>query len=505
MHDLEFEHVHIDHAAETRQARELIWLADNVELTTVGIDIGSSTSHLMFARVHLHRLATALSSRFVVVERKILWQSPILLTPYAADFTIDAGKLADFIARCYADAGLARGAVDSGAVILTGEALKRRNARAIADLFAHEAGKFVCASAGHHMECQMAAHGSGAVKLSARHGNTLLNVDIGGGTTKLALVRGGAIVATAAVAVGGRLIVAEPERGLVRIEAPAIEIARDLGIALAPGAMLAADDRRRFAERMAEIVVMMMARAPPDPLARRLLVTDPWPDATRALTVDAVTFSGGVAEYLYGREHGQFGDLGVELAHALRHALADRRIGAPVWDPGQGIRATVIGAAQFSVQLSGNTIAIADPARLPLNNLPVFACAFDLADAIDPASIADAVRNALARADARDGAGPVALAFQWTGDPLHARLHALAAGICAALPQTIAARLPLVLLVDGDIGLSLGRIIQHEIAPGADVVAIDGVQLKQFDYVDIGRMIDVTKVVPVIIKSLLFN
>jgi ethanolamine utilization protein EutA len=62
-----------------------------------------------------------------------------------------------------------------------------------------------------------------------------------------------------------------------------------------------------------------------------------------------------------------------------------------------------------------------------------------------------------------------------------------------------------VLLIDGDVGLSLGRIIQHEIASGADVIAVDGVQLKQFDYVDIGRVIEVTNVVPVIIKSLLFN
>src|SRR5262249_16462935 len=104
MHDLEFEHVHAEDAAETREIREAIWAADNVDLTTVGIDIGSSTSHLMFARVHLSRLATGLSSRFVVVDRRILWQSPILLTPYLPDFTIDTAKLAAFISRSYAEA-----------------------------------------------------------------------------------------------------------------------------------------------------------------------------------------------------------------------------------------------------------------------------------------------------------------------------------------------------------------------------------------------------------------
>src|SRR5262249_17905911 len=160
---------------------------DNVELVTVGIDIGSSTSHLMFAKVHLQRLGTALSSRFVVVDRKIIWQSPILLTPYLPDSTIDTDELSPFFGSCHNYAGLEPGDIDSGAVILTGEAIKRKNARAIADLFSEEAGRFVCASAGHHMECQMAAHGSGAVALSRGHGATLLNIDIGGGTTKFAL------------------------------------------------------------------------------------------------------------------------------------------------------------------------------------------------------------------------------------------------------------------------------------------------------------------------------
>jgi len=505
MHDLEFEHVHVDNDPETREMREAIWAADNVELTTVGIDIGSSTSHLMFARVHLSRLATGLSSRFVVVERKVLWQSPILLTPYLADYTIDTEKLAEFINRSYADAGLARANVDSGAVILTGEALKRKNARAIADLFSAESGKFVCASAGHHMECQLAAHGSGAVRLSKARGVTMLNVDIGGGTTKLALIRDGELLATCAIAVGGRLIVEEGDKGLTRIEDPAVEVAQSLGIELAPGKRLTADERARLVARMTDEIIAMMNLAEPDDLAKRLLVTEPWPRHLAGVHVDAITFSGGVAEYIYGREKENFGDLGFELAQAVRQALAQHRVSAAIWDPGQGIRATVIGAAQFSVQTSGNTILITDPKSLPLYNLPVLSCAFGLAYEIDPRSVAESVCAALAESDLADGGGPIALAFPWHGDPLHARLYAVAEGICAALPKTIAAGHPLVLLIDGDVGKSLGRVIHHEAAPGANVVAIDGVQLKQFDYVDVGAVIDVSNVVIVIIKSLLFR
>jgi ethanolamine utilization protein EutA len=501
MHDLEFEHLHV--SPDDVAVNEVAWAADNVELTTVGIDIGSSTSHLMFARVHLQRLSAALSSRFVVVERKILWQSPILLTPYRSDYTIDVDELAGFVGGGYAYAGIERETVDSGAVILTGEALKRRNARAIAELFSEEAGKFVCASAGHHMECQMAAHGSGAVALSRGHNATLLNVDIGGGTTKFALIENGRILATCAIAVGGRLIVEEDV--LARIEQPAYKIAEAAGIELALGAPLAPSDRRRIAARMARMIMGLIDLRQGGELARSLLVTEPWPAELANRGIDAIAFSGGVSEYLYKREARRFGDLGFDLAEELRHALAHRRDLPPVWDPGQGIRATVIGAAQFSVQISGNTILIADPGKLPLQNLPVLTCNFDLDGEIAPEAVTCAVRGALARADFEEGESPVALSFPWRGDPSHERLHAAASGICAALPRTLQENMPLVLLIDGDVGKSLGRIILHEIASDADVIAIDAVQLKEFDYVDIGSVIEVTNVVPIIIKSLLFK
>ena len=351
----------------------------------------------------------------------------------------------------------------------------------------------------------MAAHGSGAVALSRGHGATLLNVDIGGGTTKFALIEKGHIVATAAIAVGGRLIVEETNKGLVRIEEPAQEVARSLGIDLSLGQPLAAADRERIIARMVRLIMRMIDRRAPDELSQRLLVTDAWPPDLANKGIDALTFSGGVAEYLYKREKRSFGDLGFDLAHALAHMLAQRRDLPPVWDPGQGIRATVIGAAQFSVQISGNTITISEPDQLPLQNLPVMACDFNLADSVDAEAIATSVRDVIARSDVEEGSSPVALAFPWRGDPSHARLHALAAGICAALPRTLASAAPLVLLIDGDIAMSLGRVLRQEIAPGANVIAVDSVQLKQFDYVDIGRVIEVTNVVPIIIKSLLFK
>jgi ethanolamine utilization protein EutA len=270
------------------------------------------------------------------------------------------------------------------------------------------------------------------------------------------------------------------------------------------GQKLAPADRARLIARMVGLLGAMITRQKPDALARQLLVTDGWPASIADVKIDALTFSGGVAEFLFGREKRRFGDLGPELAHELGHALAHLK-GMPVWDPGQGIRATVIGAAQFSVQVSGNTIMVSEPDALPVHNLPVIACDFALGDTIDPKAVSATVREGLSLADIKEGSQAVALAFPWRGDPIHARLHALAEGICTALPQTLAGKLPIVLLIDGDIGMSLGRIVRHEVAAGANVLAIDGVQLKRFDYVDIGRVVDLTNVVPVVIKSLLFK
>src|SRR5437773_4433006 len=157
---------------------DFTWALDNVELTTVGVDVGSSTSHLLFAKLHLQRLTQSLSSRFVVVHREVLHRSPILLTPYREDGLIDVQALEIFVHQAYAEAKLTPDQIDTGAVILTGAALERANSRAVAELFAGQGGKFVCASAGHNLEGILAAHGSGAVALSHQRKETLLHVDV---------------------------------------------------------------------------------------------------------------------------------------------------------------------------------------------------------------------------------------------------------------------------------------------------------------------------------------
>src|SRR5262245_38194873 len=501
MHDTDFLHEHSDLTdADRAEIARYIWSQETVELKTVGIDIGSSTSHLLFAKVVLQRQAQGLSSRFVVIDRQVVWRSPIMLTPFLRDGTIDAHALGHFIHDAYHAAGLRRAEIDSGAVILTGEAIKRKNARAIDELFAAEAGKFVCATAGHRLESRLAAHGSGAVRLSKERGQCLLHVDIGGGTTKLALIDNGVIVSEAAFAVGGRLLALDDSGAWTRVDDSARLVADELGLLTDARTLSDETVRQRIVHRLAAIAADYILDAPRDRLAASLLLTEP---LRRLAEPVALTFSGGVSEYLFGLERGDYGDIARPLADALGRELGARS-SLPLVDPGGRIRATVIGASQFTVQVSGKTIYLPDPDVLPVHNIPVVHIGIDLAHEIDIARMADAIRAGITRMDL-DPSARMSIAFTWRCDPEDSRLKAAAAAIVNAVGPHRTRDTMLVLMIDGDVGRTLGHLLEHELDLAGRIVSIDGVQLQELDFVDIGALISPPGVVPVVIKSLLFG
>ena len=501
MHDMEFDHEHgaLTEAEKAEMAR-YIWSQETVELKTVGIDIGSSTSHLLFAKVVLQRQTQGLSSRFIVIERDVIWRSPIMLTPFLRDDTIDASALGRFIADAYKEAGLAKSDVDSGAVILTGEAIKRKNARAIDELFAEEAGKFVCATAGHKLECILAAHGSGAVQLSRDRSTCVLHVDIGGGTTKLALIDRGTVIGVAAFAVGGRCVATDADGQYTRVDDSAVAVARELGLDTSPASLAKPDLRQKIAARLAGIAACYILDAPQDDLGKSFLLTEPLPRTTKPTLL---TFSGGVSEYIFGREERDFGDIASPLAAEIAALLAQRKAPASV-DPGNGIRATVIGASQFTVQVSGKTVFLPNPESLPVHNIPVVQARLDLSGEIDVEKTAAALRSAISKMDL-DPASRLAIAFTWAGDPEFSRLEAMGKAILAALGEGANSGNMLLLMIDGDVGKTIGRLLHFELDLKRPLISIDGVQLKELDYVDIGELINPPGVVPVVIKSLLFS
>jgi ethanolamine utilization protein EutA len=464
---------------------------DQIELTSVGVDIGSSTSHLLFSKILLERLDT----RYIVVERDILHQSEILLTPYLDGEDIDAASLGKFIDRQYAAAGLSPDDIDTGALILTGVAVRRSNARAIGELFSSQAGKFVAVSAGDGLETLMAAHGSGALTLSEAGAGPIANIDIGGGTTKIAVCEGGEVSSMTAVEAGARLLVLDDGGHVERIEPFGRRYLDELGLALNIGDVCVPEVRRALARRMAARIMEAVdgtdladwLRLPPLAPARP----------------EQITFSGGVSEYIYGREADRFHDLGPDLANAVRDLVEARHI--PVAVAEQGIRATVVGASQYTVQVSGSTIFLDPPDILPVRNVPAIAPDLDLSgDEIDEDAVTAAVTAALTRMDLGHGDEPVAVTVPWQGSAMFHRLRSLSRGIIAGMRPVLDNGHPLILVVDGDIGGLIGIHCRQEEGLHNPLISIDGIELSEFDFIDIGEVLRATGAVPVVIKSLLF-
>jgi ethanolamine utilization protein EutA len=219
--------------------------------------------------------------------------------------------------------------------------------------------------------------------------------------------------------------------------------------------------------------------------------------------VDAVTFSGGVSEYIYGREAQSFGDLGGLLAGEIRRRMQD--LGPVLQRPNEGIRATVIGASQYTTQVSGSTIYVSPLETLPLRNVPVIAPTLPLdGEVIDSGAVAEAVRHALMQLDLDRGEVPVAVFVPWSGSATFQRLDAFCRGVADGMSAVLAHGHPLVLAGDGDVGGLIGIHLREEMKIASSIVSIDGLELKEFDFIDIGSILESSGAVPVVIKSLIF-
>ncbi len=496
------DHAHDDEALSPIEDNP-IWQQDNVTLSSVGMDIGSSGTQVVFSRLHLRRIGEELTSRYLVVRRDTVYRSPVALTPYASAEHIDAEALGEIIDRAYAAAAVDPREVDTGVVILTGEALRRRNAAAIAGVLAERGGELVTATAGHHMEAMLAAYGSGAAKTSYDGGLRLLNVDIGGGTTKLALVEHGRVVATAAFHVGGRLQVVDHAGRIVRLDPAGYQHATRAGYRWQLGDRTGEAQLTEVAELMADTLVAAIMADPLPADVGQLYLTEPLGPLG---TIDGVMFSGGVAEYVYDRETQRFGDLGAPLGRALRRRVDAGVLPFPLFPAGECIRATALGASEYSVQLSGNTGWISDPdALLPRRNLQVLRPIYELGNTVDAGAIGAAIRRHLVALDAAHSDGDIALAMSWQGLPSYDRLHPFAQGIREGLEERIATGRPVYLMLDGDVAMTLGRLLRDELGVSSPLLVVDGLALRDFDYIDIGRVRFPSNTVPVTIKSLVFE
>jgi len=503
VHEGDADHDHDELLADGPLEENPLWQQDHVSLTSVGMDVGSAGTQVVFSHLNLRRLSEANSSRYVVTARETLFQSPVSLTPYRDDALIDEVALGAIVDEAYAAANLQPRDIDTGVVILTGEALRRENAQTIVGVLAREGGELICATAGHHMEAMLAAYGSGAARASHETGQRILNVDIGGGTTKLALVAEGQVISTAALHVGGRLQVVDEAQRITRLDPAGHYHAAQAGFAWQRGDQVTAEALDAVAEGMAEALLAAITQIPLTEKSTQLYLTDSLGELGR---IDGVIFSGGVGEFVYRREARDFGDMGRRLGHAIRRRIDAGALPWPLLPAGECIRATALGASAYSVQLSGNTSYISNPGKLlPRRNLQVIQPPFECGETIDPKALAAAIRRHLTAFDMGALDRELALALRWRGPPSYERIAAFAQGIVSGLVRLIEAGKPLFIMLDGDVAQTLGRMLHNELNVKSDILAIDSVTLWDFDYIDLGRIRLPSMTVPVTIKSLVFN
>jgi len=449
-------------------------------LRSVGLDVGTTSTQLIFSELEVENRAGSFSvPRMEISSRRILYKSPVHFTPLLDAARVDGLALRELITREYDRAGITRQSVDTGAVIITGETSRKENAATVLRELSGFAGDFVVATAGPDLESVLAAKGAGAVSWSERTGKRVLHMDIGGGTSNLALIENGTIRETGCLNVGGRLIKFD-ESGQVTYVSPVLQGLTDLK----PGQQVNPEKLEEVAGLLVRALEMAAG------LRQRNSLLDKLTTAGTAMEpVDgAVTlsFSGGVADCIeQDRPWTQYGDMGPVLGRAIRKS----RLCAGEYVLGsETIRATVIGAGCHSARLSGSTVFHRN-VGFPLKNLPVLR--------IPGEFCGDSLAEYLQRQLPRQEQTPI-LALTGPAAPEYRDIRDLANGLAEGCREG-----PLLVCLEQDMAKALGQALALRLGDSRSVLCLDRVKLEEGDYLDVGA--PVGPALPVVVKTLVLQ
>lgn len=438
------------------------------KLLSVGLDVGTTSTQMVVSRLTVENKASAFSvPEMEIQQRELLYQSPVYFTPLLEGNRMDAAALRRLVEQEYEKACITRERVDTGAVIVTGESSRTENAAAVMEALSDLAGHFVVAAAGPDLESVLAAKGAGAADYSGRTGETVLHMDIGGGTSNLALIERGEITATGCMNVGGRLV--KLENGIITYVSPVLQGIFHKRV----GEVLTQEEAKLLAVRLAEALEMAAGLRPSDGLLEQLTTQE----AAGALPLNApgekltLSFSGGVADCIEREIPWQeFGDIGPLLGQAIRksHLCSGNYVlGAHT------IRATVIGAGCHSTQLSGSTV-YSQHVQFPLKNIPV-------------------ITREAQRAQQE---GSVFLALPGVKSPSYEQIQQMAVEI-SRLPQ------PIYLCLEQDMAKALGQAVALKLGKDAEILCIDRIRVHPGDYLDVAA--PVGPAFPVVVKTLVLQ
>ena len=475
-------------------------------MNSVGVDVGTSTSHLVFSELVLKKDPSSKTEKFYVAERNIKHRGEIILTPLLPTNEIDIDRLLPALLSEYKKANIDPTTIDSGAVIITGESAKRNNAEKIVQFLAKEAelGNFVASTAGPNFESMISAFGSGAVTYSATHAKKIIHSDVGGGTSNIAVIDNGIITATACLNVGGRLLAFNDANEIIRLESAGISVLEACNLSQKLGDRLTEEEKVIISLKLATSLLEVLKGQDLSELSQTLMMTENLPQDSFKNN-PAVSFSGGVAEYIYQKSEEDFKDLGIYLGNEIRSLIKENCL-EQIETP-EKIRATVIGASGHTLNVSGSTTFISkDRSKidLPIRNLPVVLPQIDR-HKLSINYVANKIQDSLTRMDIVEGEDDFVLAFIDPVRSVYDKLTIFSKGIVKGLPKSIQKGKPIFLIFQTDIGNSVGNVLKRETGIKNEILAWDEISVKEGDFIDCGEPLFEDRVFPVVIKSLIFG
>lgn len=474
-------------------------------ITSVGIDIGTSTTQLIFSRLTIeNRSGGYMVPRISIEDKEVIYQSKIYETPLKSATEIDAPAVANIVANEYINANLRPEDIQTGAVIITGETARKQNANTVLAALCEMAGDFVVATAGPDLESVLSARGAGTDQISEARREIVANLDVGGGTTNIAVFEKGVLKGTSCLDIGGRLI--KVCDGKISYVFPKIRrLAESFGLDVRAGSRACEDTLRSICDLMAGQLAQAIGLEKRDERHASFYTND-GKALSSELTPQSVTFSGGVADYIYDSasdDYFRYNDIGVLLGRAISRYPAFDRV--KLYRGIETIRATVVGAGMHSTEISGSTISYAKE-LLPVKNVPILRV-----PEVEERSIATIIKSIESQIPMYRSEGEVeqiAIAFGGSGYTSFREIQHLAQGLLEGAKEVISSRHPLILVMEADIAKALGNALTIFLERGRakkGLICIDGIKTLSGDYIDIGEPIAGGQVVPVMIKTLIFN
>lgn len=473
-------------------------------ILSVGIDIGTSTTQLVFSELTIENQATSYTvPRISIVDKKVIFRSEIFFTPLLSQTEIDGEAVKHILESQYKKAGIIPKDVKTGAVIITGETARKENANVVLNTLSGLAGDFVVATAGPDLESVLSGRGAGADTFAKEKRTTVANIDVGGGTSNIAVFDHGQLVGTTCLDIGGRLIKVDKEtKKITYIYTKIRELARIHGIQIEVGDTADVLKLRKICWWMADLIGQSLHLSPKDAFYSNIF-TNQGQGLKAGVTPKAVTFSGGVADYIYQQgdeDIFKYGDIGIILGEEIQKSTFLKEV--ELFQAAETIRATVVGAGTHTTEISGSTISY-EKHQLPMKNIPILKVSEEAEKTAD--GISESIKSQIPLYHT-DGE-PVSIAISFTGNSYTSftDIQELAQAVIVGAEEIITHKYPLLLILEHDIAKALGHALNVKLKHGKEVICIDGIQTQSGDYIDIGEPIGEGRVVPVVIKTLIFN